>query len=121
VAGFPYGGALARPALTFGTLADVRGLNGEEQVRRLDLSAQAGDAGGAVLDESGAVIGMLLPRESGAQVLPAEVSYALDVETIQGVLAQAGVQPTTSTATGVVGAEKLTRDGAAMAVLVSCW
>ncbi len=121
VAGFPYGGALARPALTFGTLADVRGLNGEEQVRRLDLSAQAGDAGGAVLDESGAVIGMLLPREGGAQVLPAEVSYALDVETIQGVLAQAGVQHTTSTATGVLGAEKLTRSGAAMAVLVSCW
>jgi S1-C subfamily serine protease len=49
VAGFPYGGALARPALTFGTLADIRGLNGEEEVRRLDLSAQAGDAGGAVL------------------------------------------------------------------------
>ena len=121
VAGFPYGGALARPALTFGTLADVRGLNGEEQVRRLDLAAQAGDAGGPVLDESGAVIGMLLPRESGSQVLPAEVSYALDAETIQAVLAGAGISATPSQATGSPGAEKLTRDAAGLTVLVSCW
>jgi hypothetical protein len=121
VAGFPYGGALTRPALTFGTLADLRGLQGEEEVRRLDLSAQAGDAGGPVLDESGAVIGMLLPREEGGTVLPAEVSYALDAEAIQGALARAGVQAATSGATGALGAEKLTRDGAAMAVLVSCW
>jgi S1-C subfamily serine protease len=121
VAGFPYGGALARPALTFGTLADVRGLNGEEQVRRLDLASQAGDAGGPVLDEAGAVIGMLLPSESDRQVLPETVSYALDAETIQATLSQAGLQVSTSTATGSLGAERLTRDGGAMAVLVSCW
>lgn len=121
VAGFPYGGALARPALTFGTLADVRGLNGEKQVRRLDLAAQSGDAGGPVLDESGAVIGMLLPREAGTQVLPAEVSYALDAETIQAELAQAGISATLSQATGSPGAEKLTRDAAGLTVLVSCW
>lgn len=121
VAGFPYGGALARPALTFGTLADIRGLNGEEEVRRLELSAQAGDSGGAVLDESGAVIGMLLPRGAGSTVLPDTVSYALDAEAIQAVLGQAGVMATTATATGALGAEKLTRDGGAMAVLVSCW
>jgi S1-C subfamily serine protease len=121
VAGFPYGRAISRPAMTFGTLADVRGLNGEDQVRRLELSAQDGDAGGPVLDEAGAVIGMLLPREGGSTVLPPDVAYALDVEAIQGVLAQAGVQTATSTATGALGAEKLTRDGGAMAVLVSCW
>jgi S1-C subfamily serine protease/peptidoglycan hydrolase-like protein with peptidoglycan-binding domain len=121
VAGFPYGAALSRPAMTFGTLADVRGLNGEPDLRRLELSAQAGDAGGAVLDESGAVIGMLLPRESGSTVLPGDVSYALDAEAIQAVLQQAGVQPTMSTATGALGAEKITRDGGGMAVLVSCW
>jgi S1-C subfamily serine protease len=121
VAGFPYGGALARPAFTFGTVADVRGLNGEEDVRRLEMSAQAGDAGGAVLDESGAVIGMLLPRDSGGTVLPETVSYALDAETLQAALAQAGVQVSQSTATGSLGAEGLTRSGGGMAVLVSCW
>ncbi len=121
VAGFPYGGALARPALTFGTLADVRGLNGEEEVRRLELASQAGDAGGPVLDEAGAVIGMLLPRQSGNQVLPDSVSYALDAETIQAALMQAGVQAGTSTATSSLGAEGLTRSGGALAVLVSCW
>ncbi|EYD77667.1 hypothetical protein Rumeso_00833 [Rubellimicrobium mesophilum DSM 19309] len=121
VAGYPYGGALALPALTFGTLADVRGLNGEEAVRRLDLSAQAGDAGGPVLDESGAVIGMLLPRGTGAQVLPDDVSYALDAQTIQAELAQAGITGSVSEDTASLGAEKLTRDVAGLTVLVSCW
>lgn len=121
VAGYPYGSALSRPALTFGTLADVRGLDGEEGVRRLDLAAQAGDAGGPVLDESGAVIGMLLPREVGSQVLPAEVSYALDAQEIQGALAQAGIAVSASQATGSLGAERLTRDAVGLTVLVSCW
>jgi hypothetical protein len=121
VAGFPYGGAIARPALTFGTVEDVRGLNGEETVRRLSMAAQAGDAGGPVLDETGAVIGMLLPREDGSTVLPPDVAYALDVEAIQAALAQAGVQIGTSSATAALGAEQLTRSGGNMAVLVSCW
>ncbi|TNC50207.1 peptidoglycan-binding protein [Rubellimicrobium rubrum] len=121
VAGFPYGGALAQPALTFGTLADIRGLNGEDQVRRLDIATQAGDAGGPVLNEDGSVVGMLLPRESGAQVLPDNVSYALDAETIQSILAQAGVAPTTSQPVGIKAPEQLIRDAAGLTVLVSCW
>ncbi|MBP1805436.1 serine protease [Rubellimicrobium aerolatum] len=121
VAGYPYGGALARPALTFGTLADVRGLNGEETVRRLEVAAQDGDAGGPVLAEDGSVIGMLLPRDWGTQVLPAEVSYALDAEAIQGALAAAGVQPVLAPASGAKGAVALTRDAAGLTVLVSCW
>lgn len=121
VAGYPYGAALARPAITFGTVADVRGLSGEPDLRRLSIPAQAGDAGGPVMDESGAVIGMLLPAGTGTTVLPDDVAYAVDAGAIQAVLAQAGVVAATSTATGAVGAERLAREGGAMAVLVSCW
>ncbi|NCQ35253.1 peptidoglycan-binding protein, partial [bacterium] len=59
VSGYPYGGVLAMPALTFGRLADIRGLNGEDEVKRLTLTAQPGDVGGPVFDNSGAVLGML--------------------------------------------------------------
>ncbi|TNC74998.1 peptidoglycan-binding protein [Rubellimicrobium roseum] len=121
VAGYPYGGALSRPAVTFGTLADVRGLNGEEQVRRLDISTQPGDAGGPVLAEDGAVIGMMLPREGTRQVLPEDVAYALDAEAIRGVLASAGVEPTLAQAGEAKGAEGLVRDAGGLTVLVSCW
>ncbi len=121
VAGYPYGGALARPALTFGTLADVRGLNGEEEVRRLDIATQEGDAGGPVLNEDGSVIGMLLPRGTGSQVLPENVSYALDAEAIQGMLSQAGVAPTAVQPARSKAPEQLIRDAAGLTVLVSCW
>ena len=39
--------------------------NGEEEVRRLDLAARPGDAGGPVFDAGGAVLGMLLPAGDG--------------------------------------------------------
>ena len=34
-AGFPYEGALGAASLNFGTLADLRGLNGEDTIARL--------------------------------------------------------------------------------------
>mgnify|MGYP000111645297 CR=1 FL=1 len=38
-AGYSYGAVLDRPTLTFGRVADVRGLSGEEEITRLDLDA----------------------------------------------------------------------------------
>ncbi|KZY29821.1 peptidoglycan-binding protein, partial [Roseovarius sp. HI0049] len=61
VAGYSYGGVLGSPTLTFGQLADARGLNGEENLKRLALATLEGDAGGPVVDAYGAVVGMLLP------------------------------------------------------------
>jgi S1-C subfamily serine protease len=76
VAGYPYGGVLTTPSLTFGRLADLRGLDGEDAVKRLSLTAQDGDAGGPVFDNVGAVLGMLLPRTNkNGQVLPADVTF----------------------------------------------
>lgn len=121
VAGFPYGGALAQPALTFGTLADIRGLAGEEDLKRLTLTAQAGDAGGPVLDAGGAVLGMLLPRAEGGTVLPADTAFALDSDAIVAALRANGVEPATTDAPGSVTPERLTRDAAGLTVLVSCW
>ncbi|MDX5401965.1 MAG: serine protease, partial [Rhodobacterales bacterium] len=46
VAGFSYGGILSAPTLTFGRLAELQGLNGEEALKRLDLEALPGDIGG---------------------------------------------------------------------------
>ncbi|NAZ35788.1 trypsin-like peptidase domain-containing protein [Rubellimicrobium sp. CFH 75288] len=122
VAGYPYGAALAQPALTFGRLADLRGLDGEEDVKRLDLAAQAGDAGGPVLDAGGAVLGMLLPRAGGGtRALPASVAYALEAEAIVAALGRVGVQAQTTEGLVPVGPERLTREAAGFTVLVSCW
>lgn len=122
VAGFPYGAALARPVLTFGTLADIRGLNGETGLQRLSLHAREGDAGGAVLDNGGAVLGMLLSAPNGkTQALPADVAFALDADEITRALDAAGIAYETTNRISFVEAAALTRAAAAMAVLVSCW
>ncbi len=84
VSGYSFGGVLSAPTLTFGTLEDVRGLSGEENMKRLPLAAQPGDAGGPVLDAGGTVLGMLLPREESSRQLPEEVSFAANTEDIQG-------------------------------------
>lgn len=122
VAGYPYGGVLVTPSLTFGRLADLRGLNGEEEIKRLALTAQSGDAGGPVFDNGGAVLGMLLPRNGGnGQVLPAEVSFAVNADNILGTLSEAGIDAETTDTVAFVPPETLTLLAADQTVLVSCW
>lgn len=121
VAGYSYEGALSAPTLTFGELADLRGLNGEENLRRLALSAQAGDAGGPVFDTGGAVLGVLLPQSESAKRLPEEVSFAADAGTVRQALSAAGVEATTGEGSGALDPEDLTRLAESMTVLVSCW
>ncbi|SMY08667.1 Putative peptidoglycan binding domain protein [Flavimaricola marinus] len=122
VAGYPYGGLLASPAVTFGTLADIRGLNGEEEVKRLEIMAQEGDAGGPVLDNGGAVLGMLMPKEArSGQVLPPEVSYSVDADEIMASLDAAGIGYRTTASVQATTPEMLTREAGDITVLVSCW
>ncbi len=122
VAGFPYGGILSAPTLTFGRLADIRGLQGEEEVKRLDLAAQDGDVGGPLFDAGGAVLGILAPRPGGdGQVLPPEVALAVDSDAIIGSLAGAGIGLRTTSDIGFLAPETLTLRAADMTVLVGCW
>ncbi|MDI3336287.1 serine protease [Defluviimonas aestuarii] len=125
VAGFSYQDALDTAVMSFGTLADTRGLGGEEQLTRLSVRTLDGDAGGPVLDATGAVVGMLLPRDKdGSRVLPEDVGLALDGTTIRAALAGAGLvaEPVAETAsTAALAPEDLTMLGRDMTVLVSCW
>ncbi|MEL6641178.1 MAG: serine protease [Pseudomonadota bacterium] len=122
VAGYPYGGVLTTPSLTFGTLADIRGLNGETDVKRLALVAQDGDAGGPVFDNGGAVLGMLLPRKGGnGQQLPAEVNFSVAAAEIVGSLNAAGIATQTTDTVAYLPAQSLSQRASDMTVLVSCW
>lgn len=122
VAGFPYGNVLTTPALTFGKLADIRGLNGEDEVKRLSIFAQPGDAGGPVYDNGGAVLGMLLPKtQTNGQALPPEVSFSVDADQIVSSVTGAGLDIVTTESVAYMTPEALTLMAADMAVLVSCW
>jgi S1-C subfamily serine protease len=122
VAGFSYEDKLPAPTLTFGTLDDLAGLNGEAGLRRLTLAALPGDAGGPVFDGAGAVLGMLLPKvDDPARQLPAEVSFAAAAASLATRLAEAGTAAQNATPSGAVAPEDLTRIAEDMTVLVSCW
>lgn len=121
VAGYSYGGVLGAPTLTFGRLADMKGLNGEAQYKRLALNALEGDAGGPVVDAGGAVLGMLLPAPSEGRQLPEGVSFAADADAVAQVLEQAGIAPSAATDSTQLAAEALTRKASNMTVLISCW
>ena len=121
VAGYSYEGVLSAATLTFGTLADVRGLKGEEDLSRLALAAQAGDAGGPVFDASGAVMGMLLPNPTEGKQLPEDVSFALDTTAIADMANAAGLRLSASTQSGSTSPRDLRLAAQGMTVLVSCW
>lgn len=121
VAGFSYEGVLGAPSMTFGKLVDLRGLDGNEARDRVSLKALPGDAGGPVMDSSGAVIGMLLPRDGEGRTLPEEVSFSVDASALQAAMRKAGVSVRTARGGPDMAPEDLTNKARGMAVLVSCW
>lgn len=122
VAGYSYEDTLPAPVLTFGKLEDTKGLNGETGIKRLGIATLPGDAGGPVVDGTGAVLGMLVPRPADAtRVLPPGVEFAATAAIIAGVMQQAGLTPVEAAALGALAPEDLTRKAMGMTVLVGCW
>lgn len=125
VSGYSYEERLPAPVLTRGTLEEDKGLNGEAGVARLALQALPGDAGGPVLDASGAVVGMLLPADRGAaRELPPGVAFAATAAALTQVLTNP--QGPALTLSAQSSTEKATPDALnaaarGMTVLVSCW
>ncbi|MES2667251.1 MAG: serine protease [Pseudomonadota bacterium] len=119
--GYSYEDKLPSPVLNFGTLEEATGLNGEAGVKRLTLAALPGDAGGPVVDGTGAVIGMLRPTVAGTQQLPADVAFATAASALTARLTSAGITPATRPAGGALAPEDLSRLANGMTVLVSCW
>lgn len=121
VAGYPFGGVLSAPTLTYGRLADIKGLDGDTRLQRLEITSEDGDAGGPVFDASGAVTGMLLARDAGTRQLPGSVAFAADAPVLAEFLSAHGVNPAASDSSQTMAPEDLTLLAADVTVLVSCW
>jgi S1-C subfamily serine protease len=123
LAGYSFEGVLNAPSMSFGTIADLRGLQGEENISRLALRSRAGDAGGPVLDRTGAVIGMLTAAPEGSPQLPDDVSFALSSASIVAASTDAGLRlpEPASEGTASLTSFQLSERAGGMTVLVSCW
>lgn len=122
LAGFPYGGVLPTAAMTFGTLADLRGLDGDTAINRLTLVSEPSEIGGPVFDNGGRVIGMLLPpiSPSGKQ-LPKDVAFSISSTVITQALTDTGIAHQVTDAADYMTAEDITSQAAKMTVLARCW
>ncbi|WP_406870707.1 trypsin-like peptidase domain-containing protein [Thioclava sp. 'Guangxiensis'] len=121
-AGFSYPEAMSAPVLSFGTLAALKGLeNTNPSLARLTLRTLPGDVGGPVLDSSGAVIGIVLPKATGDKVLPKDLSLALQAQPMADAMASMGTPPEAAEPHGALATEDLTREVQGMVVHVSCW
>lgn len=122
VAGYPFEGVLPAATLTWGRLEDIRGLNGEENLQRLAMLAEPGDAGGPVFDASGAVIGLLNPATSPeGQQLPEIVRFATRSSALVDLLFDNGLSASAPASSDAIAPEELTVLAADTTVLVSCW
>lgn len=122
MAGYSYEDKLDAPVISTGTFSEAKGLNGEAELARLTLTTLPGDVGGAVLDASGAMIGLLAPRKDEAgRALPKDVSFIIQSAALSAALAGSDVTLTPSTRSGALAAEDLAARARDMTVLVSCW
>lgn len=121
VAGYSYEGVLGAPTMTFGVLADLKGLRGEATLKRLALAALPGDVGGPVFDAGGAVLGMLLPADTNGRTLPDGVSFSANSGAIQEILNAASLGSQTTDILSQIAPEDLAISATGMTVLVSCW
>jgi len=113
---------LNAPTLTYGTLADLKGLGGEATLNRLEMEAMSGDVGGPVLDSAGGIIGMLAPKDMKGRTLPAGVGFSITSDVMSAkILSGAGITANTATQSAALDNEDLAKLAADMTVLVSCW
>ena len=120
VGGYPFGGVLGRASVTFGRLADVRGLGGETALDRYEIRVEAPEAGGPVLGPSGEVTGMLLAI-GGARVLPPDVALGVDAGALRDVLRARGIEAPLAPPGEPLAPETLVRRADRITVQVSCY
>lgn len=121
VAGYSYGERQPGATLTFGSFDAAEGMGGEAGFARIIAPVMAGDVGGPVLDNTGAVVGVLLPTPTTGKVPPPGMALAADSASLGAFLQGAGLTAATSTATAAATPDALNAGALGMTVLVSCW
>ena len=89
---YPYGGRLSLASVTEVTVAETTDLSGNAEKFRLDLLAEPGDFGGAVLDQSGNLTGILVSQDDTGRVLPNNVNFAAATNALAIMMQSAGLR-----------------------------
>ena len=122
VGGYSYGGKLGTPTLTLGLLQDLKNLEGESDIARLEIETLPGDIGGPVYSPTGAVIGILLPKsEGGARHLPSTVNFAATWRLIKPLLLNSNTAVKSAETSAIMDTIDLSAMAQTTVALVKCW
>ncbi len=117
VAGYSPFVALPAAVLSRGTVAGTTGLDGAPNY--ITLAVAKGDIGGPVLDQTGALLGMMAAAPAN-KVLPDGVSLALSSGVLAQILADNGISgPTVQTI--ALTADALNTAARGMTTQIACW
>ena len=89
---YPYGGRLGLASVTQATVMETTDLSGNAEKFRLNFLAEPGDLGGAVLDQSGNLTGILVSRDDTGRVLPNNVNFAAATDALASMMQSAGLR-----------------------------
>ena len=120
VGGYPFGGALGRASVTFGTLADIKGLGAERELDRYEVATTEAEAGGPVIGPHGEVTGLLLAN-TGPKVLPENAALGVDASTLRAALLDRGLNAPLAAPGARMGPEDIVDRAGALTVQVSCY
>lgn len=88
---FPYGGRLGLASVTEAMVAETTDLNGNTTKFQLDLIAEPGDFGGAILDRFGNLAGVLISQKPAGRKIPDNVNFAVNAASLSELLKSAGI------------------------------
>jgi S1-C subfamily serine protease len=125
--GFGLSGSAARePGVAAGTVTALAGLRNSSWQLRISAPAQPGSAGGPVLDASGSVVGIVIPRADAIRLAgvtgdtPQDVSFAIKGELAQMFLRAQGAEFQTSPSGASLPTEEIVARARAFTVQVEC-
>ncbi len=121
IAGFSYPAVMESATLNYGTITDTSGPAGDPAAMRVSAFLEAGDVGGPVLDDRGAVLAMDMARPDSQSDLPEYVNFALKSAQITDFLDRNQISYGTSRAIDPVAPEDLAFMAGNFTVKVACW
>ncbi len=95
--GFPYSGVLS-PNCTLGHVTSLTGMKDDTRFLQMSTPVQPGNSGGALLDMSGGVVGVVVAQLSALpQSVPQNVNFAIQPSIVMNFLSVKGVIPKNNT------------------------
>ncbi len=127
VIGFPLHGLLGGLNVTRGSVSSTSGVGGDDDYFQMTAAIQPGNSGGPVVNEFGAVVGVVQSKLDALKVaavigdIPQNINFAIRAELAKQFLTKHSVDFQITTNQVRVEPSALADDAKGFTVLVSCW